>query len=174
MADFTACAAFFLVITMLALSIWRQFEVLESRGQVLDSIAILPQWKFFAQNAIASSDEMFDDFHLLIRLVDSCGNAGPWQEIFWTDEREWHEMFWSPDLRPNGEIIRRMWQVSSNRFNARELQFQTSLAYLTLLRHCLDCAKLAPDQAIQFSIVATAGRGDRPLAVRFVSAWHIP
>ena len=173
MVNHTATAALSLVLVMLALSFWRQFNVLGPRGQILDRIGLLPQWKFFAQKVIASSDGMFDDFHLLIRLTDGNGETGHWEEIFWNDERTWLEMFWSPDLRPRGEIRLRMWQVSSNSINAHELHYQTSLSYLTLLRHCLDCVALTPDQTIQFSIVATTGRDNRRLAVKFVSAWHI-
>lgn len=173
MADFTAYAVLSLVIAMLTLSVWRQFNKLGPRGQILDGIGILPQWKFFAQSVMANNDDIFDDFHLLVRLADHRGKTWQWEEIFWNAERTWLEMFWNPDLRPRGEIQLRLWQVSSNRFNTHDPRYQTSLAYLTLLRHCLDCVELTPHQAMQFAIAATTGREERPVTVRFVSSWHI-
>ena len=161
-----------LIIVLLFLSVWRQFNLLGRRGQILDSLSIIPQWKFFARSTIETREGIFDDFHLLARLADANGKARPWQSLFWNDERKWFHILWNPYLRAKGEIQVRMTSVVNSGEAAHSETYQTSLSYLTLLRYCLDKVSPSEGSAIQFAIVTTRGRHERPITVRFVSAWH--
>jgi hypothetical protein len=160
------------VIALLLLSVWRQFNLLGRRGQLLDSLSIIPQWKFFALSTIETREDSFDDFHLLTRFADGNGEAEPWQSLLWNDERKWFHILWNPYLRANSEIQMHMMHIVNSGEAAHSEIYQTSLSYLTVLRHCLDNVWPSEGSAIQFAIVTTRGRHERPTTVRFVSAWH--
>lgn len=172
MVEIFARLALLLVIAMLIFAVWRQFNLLGSRGQIADRFAILPQWKFFAQSIIAVREDNFDDRHLLVRLADDKREEGLWQSVFWNDERKWVHILWNPYLRARGEIETCMIDIVNSGDAAQAEGYQTSLSYLTILRHCLDQVPLSDGNSIRFAIVTTRGRGVRPVAVRYLSAWH--
>lgn len=171
-AEIISWTVLFTVIAVLCLSVWRQFNFLGPRGQIADSLGILPQWKFFALSTIKTRDDSFDDFHLLARLANDTSEAGAWQSLEWNEERKWFHILWNPYLRAEGEIQMRMMNVVNSGDAARTEAYQTSLSYLTLLRHCLDCVPVREGSAIQFAIATTRGRQAHPFAVRYLSAWH--
>ena len=160
------------VIALLFLSVWRQFNLLGTRGKIADSLGIIPQWKFFALSTIETRDDSFDDFHLLAHSTDGNGEVRPWQSVLWNDERKWFHIVWNPYLRADSEIQMRMMHIANSGEAAYSEAYQTSLSYLTVLRFCLDNVSLSKGAAIQFAIVTTRGRHERPTTVRYVSAWH--
>ncbi len=159
---------------MLATSVWRQVTPLGSKGIILDSLGLLPQWKFFAQSALNMGDDLIVDYHLMIRSQNREGIRQPWHEAYWEAERTWLQAFWNPELRSRGEIQGHMRLAAMNRHIGHDSHYQTSVTYLTLLRFCLDCDLTAKGAAIQFAIVTTSGREARSLSAKHVSAWHIP
>lgn len=172
MAEIVVWLMLLAVISLLFLSAWRQFNLLGRRGQILDSLGIIPQWKFFALSTIETREDSFDDFHLLARLADGNGEVRPWQSLLWNDERKWFHILWNPYLRANSEIQMRMMHIANSGEAAYSEAYQSSLSYLTVLRHCFDNASPTEGSAIQFAIVTTRGRHERPTTVRYVSAWH--
>lgn len=160
------------VIFMLLLSVWRQFSLLGPRGQITDSLGILPQWKFFALSTIETREDSFDDFHLLARLVNDTGETGPWQTLLWNDERKLFHILWNPYLRSQCEIQMQMMNIARCGDAAQAEAYQTSLPYLIVLRFCLDRLSLREGQAIQFAIVTTRGNVARIVSAKFLSAWH--
>ena len=174
MAETIASSILLLVVLQLLLSIWRQFNFLGPRGQIADSFGILPQWKFFALSNINTRVDNFDDCHLLTRLAVAGSGAGPWQTILCDDERKWFHIAWNPYLRAAREIKIQMMNIVSSGDAAQPGAYQMSLSYLTVVRLCIDHADLHEDQALQFAIVTSRGRADRPVVVRYLSAWHRP
>ena len=167
-----ARAVLFLVVAMLILSAWRQFNLLGPRGQIADSLGILPQWKFFALSSIETREDHFDDYHLLVRVADAKCEVGSWRAIFWSEERIWFHILWNPQLNAQAGIQIRMMNIVNSGDAATTENYQTSLAYLTLLRYCFDHALLNHGHAIQFAIVTSRGCDARPVSVRYLSAWH--
>ena len=174
MAEIVVWLMLLSVISLLFLSAWRQFNLLGRRGQILDSLGIIPQWKFFALSTIETREDSFDDFHLLTRFADGNGDAEPWQSLLWNDERKWFHILWNPYLRANSEIQMRMMHIANSGEAAYSEAYQSSLSYLTVLRRCFDNVSLSKGAAIQFAIVTTRGRYERRTIVRYVSAWHTP
>lgn len=146
---------------LLLLGVARQFSLLGARGELLDQIGLLPQWKFFGQARIGADPTAFDDLHLLART-----GGGEWRELLWWDDRPFIETFWKPHDRWQLFIAQQMMALLS-----AENVDPTGLAYLTLLRFCLDKAEGEP---IQFAIACSGGRGERSLSLRFLSGWHRP
>lgn len=150
------------VSLLLLLGVARQFRPLGPRGELLDQLGLIPQWKFFGQARVAADPAVFDDLHLLVRQSD-----GEWQELLWWDDRRWIEIFWKPQHRAQLFIGQHMMALI-----AGGTVDPTALSYLTLLRFCLDEADAADGTALQFAIASTGGRGERSLSLRFLSGWH--
>jgi hypothetical protein len=162
--EWLSMGALAIVSLLLLLSLCLQFVQLPAKAAWLDSLAITPQWKFFGQARIASDPAVFDDLHLLVRKqVD-----GQWQELRCSGERAWHRALWNPHLRHQGAVLGQMIML----VDAEGSVPPTSIAYLTVLRHCLDQTQAMPDDVLQFAIVSRSGCGQRPLSLRFLSAWH--
>ena len=172
MVEIAAWAALLLVIVMLLLSVWRQCTLLGPRGQIADSLGILPQWKFFALSSIETRDDSFDDYHLLARIVARNGEVQTWHSLLWNAERKWFHILWNPYLRSHCEIQIQMMKIARCGDAAQAEAYQTSLPYLIVLRYSLDSLSLREDQAIQFAIVSTRGNAARPVSTKFLSAWH--
>lgn len=170
--EILAWTALLLVVAMLILSVWRQFNLLGRHGQIADSLGIMPQWKFFALSSIETREDHFDDYHLLVRAADAKDELGSWQAIFWNEERKWFHILWNPHLRAQAGIQIPMMNLVSSGDDATTETYQSSLAYLTLLLYCLDDTTLRDGEAIQFAIVTSRGCNARRVAVRYLSAWH--
>lgn len=149
-----------LVAALLALSVARQFAVSGPRWLLLDRLALVPQWKFFGQVAIGQDKAWCDDLHLLARRGE-----GAWQALVWCPERRWGEALWNPHARSRDALALRLALLAT----ASDVP-PTALAYLTVLKHCLDT--LPGEAPLQFAIAATRGRGERGLALRFLSHRH--
>lgn len=140
------------------------------RGQRFDSLALLPQWKFFGQAAIAKRGDTFKDYHLIARF--GSGRDDIWQEFGFSDERRWLEAVWNPHSRSTRALYENIDKLCLSVDKKADPNFQTSLAYLTVLRHCLDTIPQNAAKPLQFAVVSTLGRGRRAIAIRFLSAWH--
>lgn len=171
-AEIIAWAVLLVVIAMLLMAVWRQFHIIGRRGQIADSLGLLPQWKFFALARVETREDNFDDYHLLARLADDNGDAGPWQSVFWSDDRQYFHSLWNPGLHAQAGIQIPMMNVVNSGDLAIAAAYQTSLSYLTLLRHCLDRVTPRDGGALQFAIVTSRARDERPVRARYLSAWH--
>lgn len=167
MADSFGAAMLVLVAVLLGVGLVRQFAVSGPRWLLLDHLGIVPQWKFFGQNAIATDPAWFDDFHLLARRARSDGTPGSWHELLWSDERRPGAMLWNPGLRCHDQLIDEL-----DRLARHPGAPPTSLAYLAVLRLSLDRLPPGEGDALQFAVAATRGRGERGVELRFVSSWH--
>lgn len=160
------------VALMLLLGVWRQFVLIGKRGELLDRLAVLPQWRFFGQSDIASRQDRFDDHHLLARLGTIDGHAGSWRELIWSGERRWLDAVWNGQPRSKAEILEHTALLCRNAGSEGQSVVPSSLSYLVVLRYCLDKHPPKPDMAMQFTIVTTRGRGERQPEARLISAWH--
>ncbi len=158
MGEGLATAVLIAVAVMLAVGAVRQFGQLGSRGVLLDALAILPQWKFFAQDAVAQDAAAFDDLHLLVRRAE-----GAWQPLLWPDERRWHEALWNPGQYARAGLLEAM-QALARQADARD----TTHAALILARHAL----AEGDTPFQLAIAATRGRGERTPELVWLSPWY--
>jgi hypothetical protein len=162
-----------LAVSLLLLAgIWRQFVLSGPRGRLLDSVALLPQWKFFGQAAIATRDDTFNDYHIIARWDTTSGDVSPWHELELYGERQWLQAVWNPQMRSLSALFEHVERLCLNADKKEDPQIQSSLAYLTVLRHCLDEHPRITGSAMQFAVVTTRGRDQRAPAIRFLSAWH--
>ncbi len=155
------------VALLLGVTLLRQFAVAGPGWDRLDRLAIVPQWKFFGQGGIATDPNWFDDYHLLARSA-ATAEPGGWQELLWSDDCASGEWLWNPGRRWHEALIIELARLAMGGTRPQP----TALAYLTVLRLCLDRFPLAEGDALQFAIVATRGRGERQITLRFVSEWH--
>lgn len=167
MADRVGEAMLIGVVLLLGLSLLRQFAAAGPRWDLLDRLGIVIQWKFFGQAAIATNPSCFDDYHLLARRAAETGPGG-WSELLWSDERGPADWLWNPAQRRHLVFMTELERLAM----ADTPPQPTALAYLTVLRLCLDRLRLGNGEALQFAIVATRGRGGRAVALRFISKWH--
>lgn len=163
-----------LVSALLIIGLIRQFAVSNRFWLTLDSLGVVPQWKFFAQARAASDPSHFDDVHLLVRVDDGGDMPGPWSELSSSDPRSLLSALWNPQGRSRSAVGECMDVLAITETSPGTAAQPTALAYLTVLRHCLDSAGGGPDDTLQFAIVLTRGRTNRPVDLRFLSAWHCP
>lgn len=149
-----------LVVVLLAAGGLRQFGRLSQRGLLLDTLGILPQWKFFGQSQVDARPGVFDDYHLLARQ-----DRGAWREVLCWGERSLPGMLWNP-----GDLARLTLAEQVIELGRHGRQATTSLAYLTVLRHCLD--QLGEGAPVQFAILTTRGRTAAAPQLAYLSAWH--
>jgi hypothetical protein len=154
-----------LVALALILTIRAQFVNPGPRAALLNDLALIPQWKFFGQAHIASDTAVFDDLHLLARCATD-GEIGEWQELLYWDDRPWWTIIWHPRDRFGFYLGQQMFAL---RYAGDEAE-PTSMPYLVLLRYCLDQSE--SDRTLQFALASTAGRGERPVQLHFLSQWH--
>ncbi len=162
------------VVVLLVLGLDRQFRILGRRGQLLDQIAILPQWKFFGQSRIGADPQCFDDLYLIARISRGEGKVGAWKDVLWWEDRLITHSFWNPLLRSRSAVGEAMLHLTITELDDEQRVPPTALSYLTVLRQCLDCLVPDDDMVMQFAIATTRGRENRPIFVRFLSAWHSP
>ncbi len=166
-------AAFGIVLVGLMLTVRVQMRPLRRYRDLLDLLALVPEWRFYAQASIRQASVLATDIHLVVRDGLATGEIGDWRPIMWPAGRRVHHGIWNPDTRIFGDVLAiagqaaRTWQDSPNE------DVQQSIPYLLLLRRCLQAPTDRPDTVTrQFAIVRTMGRGERELFVDFVSAWH--
>lgn len=140
---------------------------------LLDTLAIVPEWRFFAQASTMAAADLACDTHLVVRDRDAAGRVGGWRAALWYGERRLHHALWNPQRRVTiviltlGETLAEAWSRAPDR------EVQQSIRYLVLLRRALEVPRDRGDAVDrQFAIVRTIGRAEREIAIDFVSAWH--
>jgi hypothetical protein len=174
MVEIAARALIVVVCLLLACGLTRQFMVGSAVWVMLDHLAIVPQWKFFAQRSIDGNSEAFDDFHLLVRTAQRNEEPGEWRELLHYGERRWRHSVWNPRNYSRSLVVQHGQHLADVESREQNGIQPSGLSYLTVLRFCLDRAPLGQGAALQFAVAGTRGRGTRELEVRFVSAWHCP
>lgn len=160
------------VIGLLAIGLSRQFVVVDQRGALLDRLGIVPQWKFFGQSRIAADPAWFDDACLLARISPDPATSGAWGNVLWWEDRPLSHAGWNPALRSRDAVGEAMMLLVQTEPADETRARPTALAYLTVLRSCIEHLPPGDGEALQFAIALTRGRGDRPVALCFLSAWH--
>lgn|GEM_PF-2883799 len=171
MADITAWLVLGTVLLLLALSAWQQARARPLHRR-LDALGLVPQWKFFGQADVGPEQGALDDWHVVARLasVEPGTSPGPWQPVLWPPARPLLAALWNPAARRHGHLLDMAHLLT--RAEPQHAAQPTALIYLAVLRACF--AVLSPPEpvALQFAIAVTRGRGERLLAIGFVSAWH--
>jgi hypothetical protein len=161
------------VAVLLAATAVRQQGRLGPRTRLLDALAIVPQWKFFGDTRLGAREGALDDLHLVARDWMGGDRVGAWLPVLSPGCRRWSHALWNPSLRPELMLLSFADDLAARPDATASGRVTTSLAYLVLLRECLDGAPRSPDaRGRQFAIVRTRGRDPRSLAIAFVSAWH--
>lgn len=160
------------VILLLAIGLTRQFATVGPRGAVLDQLTIVPQWKFFGQSGIAEDPAWLDDLCLIARISPDPATIGHWQHMLWWDDRPLSHALWNPSVRGRNAIGGAMMQLVRTEPLAASRAAPSALAYLTLVRFCIEQLPLEDGAALQFAIATTHGREKRPVSLRLLSAWH--
>lgn len=174
MVDAIAHAILVLICLLLVWGVCRQFVVSGAAGLALDHLAIVPQWKFFAQQRIDRDPEAFDDFQLLVRTARGKLPPGAWCAVVHYGERPLRHGFWNPHRYSRSLIAQHAILLARVESEAAFAVQPNSLAYLTVLRFCLDRTAMEPGIALQFAVVQTSGRTGRNPRIGFLSAWHCP
>lgn len=172
MIDLVSWAVLGLVSVLLVWTLSRQFAVLGRRGQALDALGIVPQWKFFAQQRIDGDPVVFVDLHLLVRTATGAAAPGPWQVLLHWHDRPLRHALWNPRQAGRSMIGEYATQLAKSTTGSTGALPPTALAYLTVLRFCLDRTALDHPAVLQFAVAVTLGRGNRDPQLRFVSGWH--
>lgn len=152
----------------------QQFRVVGPRGEQLDRLALVPQWKFFGQSRIGVDISCFDDMCVLARISPDPDGLGDWCNIVWWRNRDFGDALWNPALRERTAIGEAVARLIENEEPGGQPCEPSSLAYLTVLRACIDTVPPSRGDAIQFAVATTRGRTERTVVLRFLSAWHIP
>ena len=164
-----------IVVALLAMTAGAQIRPLSRHRRLLDMVALVPEWRFYAQASIGSAADYARDTHLVVRDRDKVGQVGGWRPVLWREERRFHHAFWNPRRRRDDLIFSMADDLAgASAINPGEY-VQQSIRYLILLRFCLETPMdLDAVEARQFAIVHTMGRGSRDISVDFLSAWHRP
>lgn len=161
------------VVILLAASVLQQFRTVGPKGHLLDALALVPQWKFFAQDAVGLDPDWSDDWHVLARVaaIGDATRPTPWQPVIAPAVRSGWHFIWNPVGRSQAQLL--AYAEMLGRAHPAEPINPVGLAYLTLLRACFDVVSPDRDQALQFAVVATRGRHERPVFLRYLSLWHV-
>lgn len=160
------------VCLLLAIGLIRQFSVLGSRGALLDQLAVVPQWKFFAHHQIDDDIATFDDPHILARIGKADGSMTGWSEIWSARDRTLLSTLWNPSLRRDTIIIEAALLLGKSDRDKRSPILPTGLAYLTILRLCINKMRPQPGEIVQFAVATTRSTEIRAVSLRFLSSWH--
>lgn len=160
------------ICMLLLLGLAGQFLRYRKRGLLFDSLALLPQWKFFALVRVDSDKGAFDDFHIIARVAAADGTPGAWQPIFSPEQRTLINALWHPAMRSKSAILEAAMQIAYANAADKEVP-PTALAYLTILRLCHGRLPANGHGRLQFAIATTHGSLDRPVALAFLSGWHV-
>ena len=161
------------VIAGLAATAWAQVRPLRRGRALFDALAIVPEWRFYAQASIRGAADLARDIHLVVRDRDAGGATGGWRDVLWHGERRWRDSVWNPELRTDDAILSIAEDLAQAWTPAGAPHVQQSIPYLVLLRRAIE-ADPATAAGIdrQFAIIHALGRGQRVVRTAFVSAWH--
>lgn len=166
-------AAMALVMSGLVATAIVQVRPLRRGRTLLDMLAILPEWRFYAQASIVGANDLARDTHLVARDRDAAGRIGGWRTVLGHADRRLADALWNPVLRTDDPILSFGEDLAFACARGMPAETLQSRPYLVLLRRVLDGP--APDEgaiARQFAIVHTGGRRGRTLRIAFASAWH--
>lgn len=174
MVEFLSWLTLTAVAVLLLMGLIWQFKILGPRGRRLDSLTILPQWKFFGQSRIATDPACFDDLCLLARTSGDEETPGTWQKILGWEDRPLLSALWNSSLhrRAIDEAVQHL--ATTGECDEAGVE-PTSLAYLTVLRYCFDHLPIQRQDeaaALQFGIATTRGREAQNISLKLLSAWH--
>ena len=186
MHDLPGMVALAVVVVALAMTALAQVRPLRRGRALYDLLAILPEWRFYAQASLRTATDLARDTHLVVRDRDAAGGVGGWRPVLWHAERRLRHSLWNPALRVDvailsaGEDLAEANETDTSMGGRRTektgragTNVQQSIRYLVLLRRILESPP-APDLPVdrQFAIVHTIGRGARTMSIDFLSAWH--
>lgn len=161
------------VSILLLASLVQQFRQVGPRGRWIDALAVVPQWKFFGQDAVSLNPAWSDDWHVLARIAP-LGEATmpePWRPVLSPAERTGWHFAWNPHNRSRALLLAYAERLGQS--GVDEPSDPTGLGYLSLLRACFEAVPAGEGFVLQFAIVATRGRHERPADLRFLSQWHV-
>lgn len=173
MAELLAKLALAGVTILLFASLVQQFRRVGPRGRWLDALAVVPQWKFFGQDAVGLDPAWADDWHVIARIAP-LGEAAmpePWWPVLSPATRTGWHFAWNPHIRSRAQLLAYAERLGQASMGAPP--DHTGLAYLSLLRACFESVPIREGHALQFAIIATRGRHERPIDLRFLSLWHV-
>lgn len=161
-------AVLVLVAAALAVTAGAQGRPLARHRVAFDTLALVPEWRFYSQASMTSAEDLARDTHLVARDRDGRGRVGDWTPVLWPADRRLVHALWNPRLRVDALILSFAEDLA---YYATGAEVQQSIPYLVALR----CALAAPRGdaiARQFAVVHAIGRGTRRVSLDFVSDWH--
>lgn len=162
-----------MAIAGLAATAIAQIRPMRRLRMLLDSFALVPEWRFFAQASLTRAADYAEDTHLVVRDCDTAGLPGGWQPVLCYPDRRIAHALWNPQARVDTVILTLAEMLAHDCAGGAGPGVQTSMRYLILLRRALEAPRAGPATARrQFAIIQTTGRGARTLAITFLSAWH--
>lgn len=156
----------------LVLTAWVQVRPLRRHRMLIDTLSILPEWRFYAQASLAAADDFARDTHILMRIRDADGRIGGWTPVLWPRERRWIDALWNPRGRVDAVILSLAEDMANAHRGAPAPDVQQSIPYLVVLRRVMAEPVANPAGDRQFAVAHAIGRGNRRWSVDFVSAWH--
>lgn len=138
----------------------------------LDALALVPEWRFYAQASLAGAADLARDTHIVVRDRLADGHVGGWTPVLWPAERRLGHALWNPRLRVDALTLSIAEDLAHKLAGA---EVQQSVGYLVVLRRALAAPPATAGGAAvarQFAIVHVSGRGERALSLDFVSGWH--
>ncbi|KQN21209.1 hypothetical protein ASE86_14640 [Sphingomonas sp. Leaf33] len=164
--------ALVIVALGLAMTAWVQVRPLRRHRMLLDTLAILPEWRFYAQASLGTAEDFARDVHVLMRTRDAGDRVGGWTPVLWPPERRLTDAVWNARGRIDAMILSLAEDMAQQHRGAPGADVQQSIPYLVVLRRVMAEATPGPDVARQFAVAHAIGRGERRWSVEFVSAWH--
>lgn len=161
--------ALLLVAAGLVLTARAQVRPLRYHRLALDTLALVPEWRFYAQASMTTAADFARDTHLVVRDRDADGTIGGWTPALWPVERRLGHAVWNPRMRVDQLILSLAEDLAHDASGAG---VQQSVGYLAVLRRALAAPRGDDVAARQFGIVHAIGRGERALSLDFVSDWH--
>ena len=155
----------------LVMTVWVQVRPLRRHRMLVDTLAILPEWRFYAQASLDTAEHFARDTHILMRIRDAEGHIGGWTPVLWPRDRRWIDALWNPRGRVDAEILSLAEDMAAAHGDAPGAEVQQSIPYLVVLR-CVMAAPSPHPGDRQFAVAHAIGRSDRRWSVDFVSAWH--
>lgn len=158
--------ALVLAVVGLALTACVQIRPLKRHRAAFDALALLPEWRFYAQATLQSGADLARDTHIVVRDRDSAGRICGWTPVLWPVERRLGHALWNPRMRVDTVIL----SIAEDIVTGPHVQ--QSIGYLVVLRRALAPPRGGGAVQRQFAVVHAVGRGTRALSIDFVSAWH--
>jgi hypothetical protein len=172
MSTTTGAGALVLVLAGLAATVWAQMRPVARGRDLLDLTALVPEWRFYAQQSTRSAADLSRDPHLVIRDRDAGGRAGGWQPLLWPSERRLVHALWNPRSRTDEAILSIAEDLGVASAHGPSPMVQQSIGYLVLLRSAMAAPTSVAAFERQFAVVEAVGRGRRGIRIVFLSGWH--